>query len=342
MAYLKGKTMRLVFLGAVFFLGAYLLYMVRGIMLPFILALVLAYVLNPFVGVLEEYRFTRTSALAVIYIIGIGIVIAAFVYGIPVVVRELTELAAAIPHLTAEAQSLILSLYQRYRSIPIPASISQVFMDNVRNIEAVLVQGIQGAIDTLLGFFSNLFSLILAPILAFYLLKDWEHIGRRIRSLFPVAWESTITALWEDVDRVLIGFIRGYLLASVLVGVLTAIGLTLIGMDYTVLLGIIAGFTNFIPYFGALIAAVPVVALALLQSPTLALQAVVVMTVVQQLESNFITPAVLGETVGLHPITIVFVLLAGGSLFGFLGLLLAVPVAAVARIIFGYIFSNIV
>jgi predicted PurR-regulated permease PerM len=254
----------------------------------------------------------------------------------------LTELAGDVPGLTAQAQTLVLSVYERYRSIPIPASVREVFMANVHNIEGALIQGIQTAIDTLLGFFSNLFSLILAPILAFYLLKDWAHIGRRVKSLFPVNWEASITSLWEDVDRVLIGFIRGYLFVSVIVGVFTGIGLSLIGMDFVVLLGIIAGFTNFIPYFGAIIAAVPVVVLALLVSPTLALQAMVVMLVVQQTESNLITPAVLGESVGLHPVTIVFVLLAGGSLFGLLGLLLAVPVAAVIRIIFGYAYSNLV
>jgi len=336
------KTVRLFLLGAVFLLTLYLLYLVRGIMLPFILALVLAYVLNPFVVVLEEYKFSRTSALVVIYIIGISVVVAALVYGIPLIVRELTELAGAVPGLAAEAQNLVLSMYDRYRSIPIPASVREVFMNNVRNIEAGLIRGIQTAINTILGFFSNLFSLILAPILAFYILKDWERIGRRVKSLFPVQWEAPITALWEEVDRVLIGFIRGYLFVSVIVGVFTGIGLKLIGMDFVVLLGIIAGLTNFVPYFGPIIAAVPIVTLALLDSTTLALQALVVMVVVQQLESSLITPAVLGDSVGLHPVTIVFVLLAGGSLFGLPGLLLAVPVAAVLRIIFGYAYYNMI
>lgn len=336
------KTMRLVLLGAVFLLVLYLLYLIRGIMLPFVLAIILAYVLNPFVEALEEYKFSRTSALAVIYIIGISIVVGAFVYGIPIVVRELTELAGAVPELAAKAQELVFSMYDRYRRIPIPSSVQEVFMDNVRNVEGGLIQGIQRAIDTILGFFSNLFSLVLAPILAFYLLKDWAHIGRRVKSLFPVQLEASITALWEEVDRVLIGFIRGYLFVSVIVGIFTGVGLRLIGMDFVVLLGIGAGVSNFVPYFGPIIAAVPIISLALLSSTSLALQALVVMVVVQQLEGSLITPAVLGESVGLHPVTIVFVLLAGGALFGLLGLLLAVPVAAVLRIILGYLYYNLV
>lgn len=338
----KRRTVRLVLLGAIFLLGAYFLYQVRGIMLPFVLAVLLSYILNPFVVFLEQYRFSRTLALVVIYIIGLAVLTGAFAYGIPVVVRELTELGKAIPDIVDGAQDLVVSVHNRYRNMAFPPSIQEVVTDNLRNLEDTLVQWTQTAINTLLGFFSNLFSLVLAPILAFYLLKDWDHIGRRIRSLFPVEWESAITSLWEEVDRVLVGFIRGYLFVSVLVGILTGIGLSLIGMNYVVLLAIIAGLTNFIPYFGPVIAAVPVVFLGLIESTRLAVQALLVMVVVQQLESNMITPAVLGESVGLHPIAIVFVLLAGGSLFGLLGMLLAVPVAAVLRIIFGYFYANLV
>ena len=340
--HLNRKTVRLVILGAFLFLGAYLLYFVREIMLPFYLAVILAYILNPLVVVLEEWKFSRSIALVVIYIIGIASLTAASIYGIPVIVRELTELGTAVPRLTLEIQQLINSAYESFRNMPVPASVNQVFNDSVRNMEGLLIQGIQTAMDTILGFFSNLFSIILAPILAFYLLKDWHHIGRRVVALFPVRWEEAVTTLWEDVDRVLIGFIRGYLLVAVIVGVLTGVGLSLIGMDYVILLSIVAGLTNLIPYFGAVIAAIPVAALAFLESKTLAFQALAVMLMVQQVESNLISPAILGEKVGLHPITIVFVLLAGGSLFGLLGLLLAVPVAAVARIIFGYLYSNLV
>ena len=340
--HLNRKTVRLVILGAFLFLGAYLLYFVREIMLPFYLAVILAYILNPLVVVLEEWKFSRSIALVVIYIIGIASLTAASIYGIPVIVRELTELGTAVPRLTLEIQQLINSAYESFRNMPVPASVNQVFNDSVRNMEGLLIQGIQTAMDTILGFFSNLFSIILAPILAFYLLKDWHHIGRRVVALFPVRWEEAVTTLWEDVDRVLIGFIRGYLLVAVIVGILTGVGLSLIGMDYVILLSIVAGLTNLIPYFGAVIAAIPVAALAFLESKTLAVQALAVMLMVQQVESNLISPAILGEKVGLHPITIVFVLLAGGSLFGLLGLLLAVPVAAVARIIFGYLYSNLV
>lgn len=336
------KTVRLVILGAVFLSTLYLLSLVRGILLPFILAVVLAYILNPLLVVLQHNGFSRTSALVAVYIVGIMAMVTAFLYGFPVIVRELNDLARAVPQLTTETQDLVYSAYERYRSIPVPESISRVLNENASNIQAALIQGIQTTVNTILGFFSNLVSIVLAPILAFYLLKDWDHLGRRLMSFFPVRLKEPITTLWEEVDRVLVGFIRGHLLVATFVGVFTGIGLTIIGMDFIILLSVIAAISNLIPYFGPFIAAIPVIALALLISTTTAIQALFVMFVVQQIESNLVSPAILGESVGLHPITIVFVLLAGGSLFGILGLLLAVPVAAVSRIILGYAYSNLI
>lgn len=342
MVHLNKKTLRLIIIGAVFLLGAYVLYVVRGIMLPFVLAIILSYILNPLVVSLENLKFSRISSLVIIYIIGMLALTVAFVYGIPVIVRELTELGSAIPRITLEIQGFISSVYDRYRNIPIPASINQVFNNSIKDAEIVLIQGIQTTLNTVLSFFSNLLSFILAPILAFYILKDWKHIGRRVMAFFPLKWRESLAGLGEDIDRVLTGFIRGNLLDAVIVGILTGIGLSLVGMDYVILLSILTGITNLIPYFGAIIAAVPVLVLAFLKSTTLALQALIVMVVVQQIESNIVAPVVLGESVGLHPIAIVFALLAGGSLFGVWGLLLGVPVAAVIRIIFCYIYSNLI
>ena len=340
--HLNKKTVRLVILGAVFLFAGYFLFYVRGILLPFVLAIVLAYILNPLVEILEHYRFSRVSALCVIYLIGILVLLLAIVYGIPVMVRELNDLAGDVPRLTMQIQDHINAAYEKYRKIPLPAGVSQVFNDNIRNFEAVIVNNIRSAMDIILSFISNLVSILLAPILAFYLLKDWEHFGRRALSIFPVNCHEKLMPLWEEMDRVLMGFIRGHLLVASIVGVLTGIGLSIVGMNYVILLSIIAAITDLIPYFGPIIGAIPIIALAFLQSGTMALRVFIVMLVVQQVESNLISPGILGESVGLHPITIVFVLLAGGALFGVLGLLLAVPVAGIARILINYGYSNLI
>ena len=335
------KTVRLVILGAVFLLGAYLLYLVRGAMLPFVIALILAYVLNPLIVFLEDYQFSRTSALIVVYVIGICVLLVVFIYGIPIIVRELTDLGRAVPRITVETQQLLYSAYEKYRSIPVPDNVGRILNENIDNIEGVILQGIRTILDGLLGFFSHLFSIILAPILAFYLLKDWDRIGRRAISFFPVKWKEPIITLWEDVDRVLIGFIRGHLLGAVIVGFLTGIGLSIIGMDYIILLSVITGISNIIPYFGAIIGqclwlfwlfrvnnSCPTSDNCYGSGPA------------DRKQPNF-TGHFRGQC-WAAPITIIFVLLAGGYLFGILGLLFSVPVAAVLRIIIGYIYSNLV
>jgi len=137
-------------------------------------------------------------------------------------------------------------------------------------------------------------------------------------------------------------FIRGHLLVASMVGVLTSLGLALVGVKFYLLLGIIAGIADLIPYFGPIIGAIPAVGLALLNSSQQALYVLLVMVVVQQVENNLLSPKILGDSVGLHPVVVIFVLLAGGHLFGILGMLLAVPLTAILRILVNYLYTLLV
>jgi len=334
-------VLRLVLAGIIFLLGLYFLFLIRGILFPFILAIVLAYILNPIVTSLEQLGIPRVLAILIVYLAGIFVVFLIIVYGIPVVTRELNDLAEAIPELTVEARLYISYLYREFRSITIPESVSQVIDESIRNVEALVIREIRQMANTLLGLFSRLISILLAPVLAFYLLKDWSNFSRRLMFIFPVSVREEIISLWGEIDKVLISFIRGHLIVATFVGLLTALGLTIIGMDYVLLLSIIAGVTDLIPYFGPLIGSFPALILALLKSKTMALYVLIVVVIVQQLESNIISPTVLGESLGLHPVTVIFALLAGGKLLGLIGLLLAVPSAAVLRIVFAYMLSKL-
>lgn len=159
--------------------------------------------------------------------------------------------------------------------------------------------------------------------------------------MIPLSKRSELLQLWEEIDEVLINFIIGNLTVALLVGSCTAFGLAMIGMDFPLLLGIITGITNIIPYFGPVIGGIPAVLLALLKSQKLAFYVIIVIVVVQQLESNFISPKVLGKSVGLHPLIVIFILLAGGELGGIVGMLIAVPLTAVLKIIVTYLFAKV-
>ncbi|KKM09290.1 hypothetical protein SY88_19675 [Clostridiales bacterium PH28_bin88] len=315
---------------------------VRFILPPFFLAVVLAYLLNPMVELIQGKGFSRVSAILIVYFSCIFFTYLLVAYGFPVFLRELDVFAEAIPDYTLRVQSLVREFYQRYQRIDIPESVRQVIDETLVGLEASLTAGVRQLAQATINFFTQLMSLMLAPVLTFYLLKDAEHINRRLAAVIPVSWRTHVLPLWEEVDRVLMKFIRGHLLVASMVGVLTSLGLALVGVKFYLLLGIIAGIADLIPYFGPIIGAIPAVGLALLNSSQQALYVLLVMVVVQQVENNLLSPTILGDSVGLHPVVVIFVLLAGGHLFGILGMLLAVPLTAILRIIVNYLYTLLV
>lgn len=321
-------------------LGLYLVYLVRVILPPFIIALIIAYLLNPLVETIENLKVPRVVAILIVYTTVVAVVSLVVFYGVPKVLRELNRFADAIPIYTEQVQDYIRVAHRDYSKTNIPESIRQVTDETIKEAEELLISTVRNIADAILGLFSQLLSLVIAPILSFYMLKDWDLMGRYVFSLFPTDWREEAAYLFHQMDLVLTKFIRGHLLVVFIVGSLTAIGLALIGVKFALLLGILAGIADIIPYFGPIIGAVPAIAIALLHSKYQALYAAGVMLLVQQLESNIISPKILGDSVGLHPLVIIFALLAGGQLFGIAGMLLAVPVTAVARILLSYFFSR--
>jgi predicted PurR-regulated permease PerM len=183
-------------------------------------------------------------------------------------------------------------------------------------------------------------NLLLLPILAFYFLRDWDLLVERVRSLIPRNHVATITQLARESNDVLGAFIRGQFLVMIALGVIYAGGMTLVGLNLGLLIGIIAGLISFIPYLGATTGILMAVIAALVQAQGFDLQLLlligVVFTVGQLLESYVLTPRIVGDKIGLHPVVVIFAVMAGGQLFGFLGMLLALPVAAVSNVLLRY------
>ena len=336
------KTLRLVIAGLFVLLVFYFFYTVRGILLPFLLALILAYLLNPLVNYLESFKIPRVPAVLLLYFSVFTLGYFFIVYGFPVIVRELNRLAETFPQIIGEFQTYFNAYHARFRDIEAPMGLNRGIESRLNDLQLIVINQFERLAAFLMNIFSRLISIVLAPVLAFYLLKDWAGFGRRLLLVLPLAVREDAAALWQEIDRVLMGFFRGHLVVAALVGILTAVGLSLVGMNYAVLLGVISGLTDLIPYFGPFIGAVPALVLALFQSNVLALKVLIVMVVVQQVESNLISPAILGDSVGLHPLAVIFALLAGGHLFGIIGLLLAVPTAGVLRVIASYFYTRLV
>lgn len=334
----KPRTWRVILVVFLVLMVLYFLYLVRSILVPFFWAMVLAYLLSPPVGFLERRGLPRVAGILLIYLGAAGLVVLLVGVGLPVMSGEIDELVAALPSYSQHAQDIVNNAQVEYRQAVLPQSVREAIDQGVSQIQVKIVGVLREFVQGIISLFSGVLSLIFAPILAFYIIKDADLIKKRLISALPKSWRGDVIAIAQELDRVLCSFLRGHLTVCCLVGVLTGVSMFLLGVKFSFLIGLMAGITDLVPYFGPFIGAIPAVGLALLQSPLLALYAAVVILVIQQLESNLITPKILGECVGLHPLVIVFALLAGGSLFGIVGMLLAVPGAASLKVIAKYIY----
>lgn len=321
---------------------AYLALLLRAVLVPFLLAIILAFVIEPAVHFFEARRIPRLGAILLVYL-GASLLVAALLFWlIPGLVRQLTVLAAALPGLAAQVQALLAEMQARYTQAGLPAQIRQVLDGAIARAENDLLTFIQSILSGLFGAVSAVVTLLLAPFLAFYLLRDRESIRAWVLSVLPVSTRGETLRALAEVNQVLTGYIRGQLLVTLTVGTLVGVATYLLGLPFSAILGVIAGVTDIIPYFGPVIGAIPAVSLALLRSPLLAAETVIALFAIQQVDSIFITPRFVGGNVGLHPLVVIFSLLAGAELFGLAGILVAVPLVAIGKVLLKHLFAKMV
>ncbi len=316
----------------------YFLFVVREVLLTFIFASFLAYILFRPVLFIERWGISRIWAILLLYLILIAIFSTLLALAIPGLVRELGELGKLLPGYAEEAGDLAKQL----DNTSMPARFNEVVRDNIGKIESVIYSSLQNFITIMYNLLGKVLAIIFSPILAFYIMNDWEKIRETFLKLFSPTARRTLINLFREIDLVLIEFFKGHLLVATFVGVLIGLLALILGVKFPLLIGILSGVTNLIPFFGAFLGGIPAVAVALSESFKLALYMTMGIFVVQQIESNLITPNVIGGKLGLHPLVIVFVLLAGGKLAGIWGMLLAVPLAAILKIIIKWLYLKLI
>jgi predicted PurR-regulated permease PerM len=316
----------------------YFLYIVREVVLSFAVGAFLAYLLFRPVQYFEKKGFSRVWSILILYLIFIGGLSLVVWLAIPRIVAELGDIAQAMPHYAAQAQDLAARLEQ----MDLPAQAREIIRENTARIEGFIYNSLKGFIAGIYKLLSKIFIIIFAPILAFYILKDWDKIKNAFLNLFTPAARADCIALAQAMDTVLIEFFKGHLLVATMVGTLTGLAAFIIGVKYAVLIGIISGITNLVPYFGPFLGGIPAVALALSESARMAIYMAVAIIAVQQIESNLVTPRIIGDRLGLHPLVIVFALLAGGELLGIWGMLFAVPITGILKVAATFAFSKLV
>lgn len=302
------------------------------ILLPFAIGIFITYILDPIVVFLVNKGLKRSVAVAIIYFILIGSIIIALLYVIPVILIELTKLIDTIPFYTRETQFFIKDIRTKYKTT-LPVSIQEVIDRNIAQIEKILLSILQNMANIIMGWFASLFSIILGPVVGFYLLRDLDKIKLNIVSFLPPSQKKNIIYFLEKIDTTLGRYIRSQLIVSLIIGVLTTLALYILNIDFALLIGLMAGITNVIPYFGPFLGALPAVLIALLRYPQRIVWLIIAIIIIHELESGIISPYIVGENVGLHPLTVIFSLLAGGAFFGLWGMILAIPLAALIKII---------
>ena len=306
---------------------------------PILVAGFLYYLLNPLINLLEKINIKRKYGIIVVLLLFLGSLIFLIVSVLPNLVNQIGQLIASIPSLMQSLEIFSHDLVQQPWLADFNLEDSMNKMDlSIGNIANSVFSGITTSIGSVFGAVANATIVIFtAPIILFYMFKDGKHFRPAVAKFFPKEYRGQMIELLGQMNHTISSYISGQALVCLLVGVFTYIGYLIIGMPYALLLGIIAGVTNIIPYVGPYIGAAPAVIIGLTISPTKALLVALVVLVVQQVDGNFISPNVIGKTLAIHPLTIIIILLVAGNLAGLLGMILGVPFYAVVKTVVVYL-----
>lgn len=325
--------------------GLWVMWLLAPVLTPFVVALMLAWLGDPLVDRLEARGRSRNTAVVLVFVLMILLLALALLILVPLIQRQIITLVAALPQGQDWLMNTAIPWLEQKTGLEIMA-----WLDPGRLFEWVRSHWQQagGVATTFFGYVSRsgfamvawVINLALLPILAYYFLRDWDKLVERVASMIPRNHIEVVSRLARESNDVLGAFIRGQIAVMIALGVVYAAGLTLVGLNLGLLIGLVAGLISFIPYLGATTGVVMAVLAALVQSQGVDLQLLVlvgvVFTVGQLLESYVLTPRIVGDKIGLHPVAVIFAVMAGGQLFGFLGMLLALPAAAVINVLLRY------
>lgn len=309
-----------------------------AVAIPFIGAGILFYLSKPVMHLLEKYKVNRVFSIVIVFLLLILIGYLFVSYIVPIAERQFTKLINNIPSMVAGAQDIV-SYWQSNQNL-IPKEINQTISEISSNLQTY----VENALTFLYGFVSELigfvFAIVLIPLFLFFMLKDGDKFVPFVTQIFNKKKAANIRSLLHKIDDALTSYIQGQLIVSVCIGVLLLIGYTIINLDYALTLALFGVIMCVIPFIGPFIAVTPAIIVGLFQDPFMAVWVTVVMIVAQQIEGNLVSPNVMGRALKLHPLTVITVILAAGSIAGLLGMLFAVPLYAVVKTIIVHFYQT--
>jgi predicted PurR-regulated permease PerM len=325
-------------------LVGWLLYLLAPVLTPFVAAALLAYIGDPLADRLQRFKLPRTLAVVVVFLLTFTVLALLVVLVGPLIRTQVSALLAALPGLLLQVEQVWLPSVSAWLNIETGDDVGiGAFLANYSEMAGtwgakvlVSVSKSGGAVA------AAVLSLFLVPILTFYLLRDWDTIMSHIGALIPSRQRETVVKLARDTDEVLGAFLRGQLLVMLALSVIYSLGLGLVGLKFAIAIGVVSGLVSFIPYLG-FVFGIGLAALTVALEPNPLWQMIGVVatfTIAQLLEGSILTPKLVGDRIGLHPVLIIFAIVAGGQLFGFFGILLALPAAAVLSVMVRFAYDR--
>ena len=313
------------------------------VMLPVILSGLLFYLLNPLVDLMEKYKINRVLAISFIFVIIAIFLIVGLAVAIPNLQRQVVVFAQNVPTYLEDADRVIDDLVTKRLPDDFRPQLEQVLANFstqatawASNISSKAVNWVSALIS---GTSQVIVALIIMPFMLFYLLRDGKGLRDYITQFLPNKLREPVGKVLSEVNQQLSNYVRGQITVAVIVAIMFIIFFKIIGLRYAVTLGITAGFLNLVPYLGSFLAMIPALVLGLIAGPVMLLKVIIVFIVEQTIEGRFVSPLILGSQLNIHPITILFVLLTSGSMFGIWGVLLGIPIYASAKVVISAIFD---
>ena len=313
------------------------------VMLPVILSGLLFYLLNPLVDLMEKYKINRVLAISIIFVIIAFLLIIGLAVAIPNLQRQVVIFAQNVPSYIEDADRVIDDLVTKRLPDDFRPQLEQVLAQFstqatawASNISSKAVNWVSAIIS---GTSQVIVALIIMPFMLFYLLRDGKGLRDYITQFLPNKLREPVGKVLSEVNQQLSNYVRGQITVAVIVAIMFIILFKIIGLRYAVTLGITAGFLNLVPYLGSFLAMIPALVLGLIAGPVMLLKVIIVFIVEQTIEGRFVSPLILGSQLNIHPITILFVLLTSGSMFGIWGVLLGIPIYASAKVVISAVFD---
>ncbi len=322
-----------------------LLYLLAPVLTPFIAAALLAYIGDPLADRLQRLKLPRTIAVVAVFLLTFLMVFLLIMLVLPLIQMQVGALLDALPDIIHQLEDIWLPRLGSLvggidggDDIGMAAFLSR-YGEMAGSWGSKVLLGLSKSGGLL---FAAVLSLFLIPILTFYLLRDWDHMVAHFGALVPSRSRDTVTRLARETDEILGSFLRGQILVMIALAIIYSVGLTIVGLKYAIAIGVVAGLVSFVPYLG-FIFGILLAALTVIGAPNIWWMLggiVVTFSVAQFIEGSFLTPKLVGDRIGLHPVIIIFAIAAGGQLFGFFGILLALPAAAALSVLVRFAYHN--